>query len=105
MKTGVLLAMTLLTATTTAWARCPEPRPGGVPLDQIPDGARATEAQMVAARALTQEFILGAERYLDCKVLNRRQHNQLVTQLELLAESWKAELIRYQQREQIVADN
>ena len=83
-------------------AACPVKRPGALPL--MPDGAVATKQEMHRARRAAEKYLLEAEVYIDCKVMNRRQHLALVAQLEDFSQVYDAEVIEFQIRSNIVAE-
>jgi len=100
MKT--LLAMLLLSLSLGATAGCPVHRPGDVPV--LPDGAVATKEEMYKAQLVADNYLLQAEAYLECGVMNRRQHNMLSDRLETFTAAYDAELIEFQVRTHMIAN-
>jgi hypothetical protein len=100
MKT--VLFVLLLGVPLGAAAGCPVKRPGDLPV--LPDGASATAQEMLRAQLTVENYLLQAEAYLACSVMNRRQHDALSVRLDVLSESYGEELIEYQVRTQMVAE-
>ena len=67
-----LLMTVLFSLAFNASAACPVKRPGALPL--MPDGAVATEQEMYRAQLAAEKYLFQAEVYMDCDVMNRRQH-------------------------------
>ena len=100
MKT--LLAVPALLLALNATAGCPVDHPRQQPV--LPDGANATQAEMYQAQLEADRYLLQAETYLDCGLMNRRQYNILLGQMETFAEAYDEELIEFQIRSHMVAD-
>ncbi len=98
----IVYAAILLSWTLTAGAACRTDRPQEQP--PLPDGEIASRAEMNRAQLAMDKYRLQVERYLDCSALNRRQHNTLLSQLEMLLEQYDEELLEYQVRENMVAE-
>ncbi|MCB1729432.1 MAG: hypothetical protein KDI21_03035 [Halieaceae bacterium] len=82
-------------------AQCPVTKPRTLPV--IPDAAVATEREMYDAQLAVEAFIERSELYLECSYMNSRQHNTLVSQLEIVAEQYNRELNEYRERQRLVA--
>ena len=63
----------------------------------------ATEREMYDAQLAVEAFIERSELYLECSYMNSRQHNTLVSQLEIVAEQYNRELNEYRERQRLVA--
>jgi len=97
-----LFALILLGASLGATAGCPVHRPGELPA--LPDGAVATKEEMHKAQLMAENYLLQAQVYLECGVMNRRQHNLLSDRLEEFAAAYDEELIEFQVRTQMIAE-
>lgn len=65
---------------------------------RLPDGAAATRAEMIEAQLAVENYLLLGNAYLDCRFMNRRQHNRLLTRMEMLADDYDRELVEFQVR-------
>jgi hypothetical protein len=83
-------------------AECTVKKPRDLPL--IPDATVATEQEMYQAQLDVQEYLRQGERYLECSYMNSRQHNMLVTQMEIVARQYNLELSEYQSQQNLVAE-
>lgn len=83
-------------------AACPVQHPRVQP--EIPDAAVATAQQMHRAQLEAEQYLLQGQLYLDCSYMNRRQHNQLVGEMERFAERYQSELMEYRSRSQMVVN-
>jgi hypothetical protein len=101
MKAALTTALLLLAL--NASAACPVKRPGSVPA--LPDGASASQKQMREARLAVESYVLQAEAYMDCGVMNRRQYTALDAQLEILSELYNEEMVEFQVRKNMLAEN
>ena len=97
-----LACVVLLHVSLGAAAGCPVKRPGELP--ELPDGATAARAEMVRARSTVDNYLLQAEAYLACDVMNRRQYNALNARMDVLWESFNEEMIEYRVRTQMLAE-
>lgn len=96
------LVMTVLICLAfNASAACPVKRPGVLPV--LPDGAVASEEQIHRAQLEAEKYLLQAQAYMDCGVMNRRQHLALAAQLEEFSKAYK-ESIELQVRTNIIAE-
>jgi hypothetical protein len=96
------LVMTVLICLAfNASAACPVKRPGELPV--LPDGAVASEEQIHRAQLEAEKYLLQAQAYMDCGVMNRRQHLALAAQLEEFSKAYK-ENIELQVRTNIIAE-
>jgi hypothetical protein len=93
---AVLLGLAL-----NASAACPVKRPGEAPV--LPDSAVASEEEMYEARIAAEKYLLQAQTYMDCGVMNRRQHLALATQMEEFSQAYR-ENIEFQIRTNIIAE-
>jgi hypothetical protein len=99
MKTLVMTVLICLAF--NASAACPVKRPGELPV--LPDGAVASEEQIHRAQLEAEKYLLQAQTYMDCGVMNRRQHLALAAQLEEFSKAYK-ENIELQVRTNIIAE-
>ena len=83
-------------------AACPVKRPGVLPA--LPDGAEVSAEGMYKAQLEAEKYLLQASAYMDCQVMNRRQHMELAERLEVFSERYDEEMIKYQVRRNIVAE-
>jgi predicted small lipoprotein YifL len=99
MKT--LLMTMLICLAFNASAACPVKRPGELPV--LPDGAVASEEDVYRADLAAEQYLLQAQAYIDCGVMNRRQHRALTAQLEEFSQMYR-ENIELQVRTNIIAE-
>jgi len=99
MKT--LLTAVLLCLAFNVSAACPVKRPGAAPV--LPDAAVASEEEMYQAKLTAEKYLLQAQAYMDCGVMNRRQHLALSAQLEEFAQAYRKD-IESQVRANIIAE-
>ena len=76
-------------------------RPGDAPA--MPDGAVASAEQMRKAQREAEKYLLQAEAYMECEVMNRRQHEALADKMDELSERYNEEMIKYQVRTSFAA--
>jgi len=100
MKTVLATALMLVALNTSA--ACSVKRPGDVPL--LPDGAVASKQDMYEAQLAAESYILQAEAYMDCKVMNSRQHRALAARVSTLSAQYDEEITEYQVRTDMVAE-
>ena len=98
----VLLMTVLICLAFNVSAACPVKRPGELPA--LPDGAAASEEEMYRAQLVAEKYLLQAEAYMDCGVMNRRQHLALAARLEDFTHAYDEERIRFQVRTNIIAE-
>jgi hypothetical protein len=92
-----LLATPALFFALHAGAECSfDDRPGAAP--QLPNGSTASAAELSEAQVAVQQYLQQGNDYLDCGVMNRRQHNQLLARMEVLNETFQRELNAFQSR-------
>ena len=100
-----LLAVALYTLALSASAEivdaCFAKRPGDIPA--LPDGTQASYAQMHEAQLEAEKYLLQAGAYMDCGVMNRRQHNALEATVAEFSERYSEELIKFQVRARAIA--
>jgi hypothetical protein len=101
-KMKTLLVLILLSASLSATAACPVKRPGDLPV--LPDGAVASKEEMHEVQLVAENYLLQAETYLGCGVMNRRQHTMLSVRMDTFAEAYNEELIEFQVRSQMIAE-
>ena len=93
----VLLSIPVLCLALNAGADCSiDARPGESP--RVPDGSVATRAEMVEAQLAVEKYLLLGNAYLDCGVMNRRQHNRLLSRMEMVHDDYLRELNEYRVR-------
>jgi hypothetical protein len=97
----ILLMTALLSLAFNASAGCPVKRPGEIPV--LPDGAVASEEEMYRAQLVAEKYVLQAEAYMDCNVMNHRQHLALEAKLGELSQAYNDEVIEFQVRSNIIA--
>lgn len=103
MKTiKVMMAAPVLCLALDATAGCPVDNPRVQPT--LPDAAVASKQDMDRARVEAQEYLRQGRAYLGCGLMNRRQHNQLLSQLEIFSARYNDELAEYRNRSQMVAE-
>ena len=96
------LAMTVLICLAfNASAACPVKRPGESPV--LPDGAVASAEEIHKAQLESEKYLLQAQAYMDCGVMNRRQHLALGAQMEEFSKAYR-DNIELQIRTNIVAE-
>ena len=97
-----LLMAVLICLAFDASAACPVKRPGELPV--LPDVAVASEEEMYRAQLVAEKYLLQAEAYMHCGVMNRRQHLALAAQLEDFSRVYNEEVIEFQIRTNIIAE-
>jgi hypothetical protein len=97
-----LLMTALICLAFNASAACPVKRPGELPL--LPDGAVASEEEMHRAQLAAEKYLLQAQAYMDCSVMNRRQHLALGARMEDFSRVYNEEVIEFQVRTNIIAE-
>lgn len=98
-----ILTIALFSLAFNVSAACSTKRPGELPV--VPDGDLATAEQMQRAQAQAQEFMEQVGAYMDCRVMNRRQHKALAERVEQLSENYNDEVMKYRLRSPRVASN
>ena len=96
-----LLMTVLLCLAVNVSAACPVKRPGEAPA--LPDGAVASEEETYRAQLAVEKYLMQAQAYMDCGVMNRRQHLALAAQLEEFSQKYQ-ENIEFQIRSNIIAE-
>ncbi len=103
MKTiKVMIAIPALCLALDAAADCPVKNPRVQPV--LPDAAVASKQDMDRAQVAAEQYLRQGRTYLGCGLMNRRQHNQLLGQLELFSARYNNELVEYRNRSQMVAE-
>ena len=97
-----LLMTVLICLAFDASAACPVKRPGELPV--MPDGAVASEEDMYRAQLAAEKYLLQAEAYMDCGIMNRRQHLALAARLEDFSRVYDEEVIEFRIRTNIIAE-
>ena len=82
-------------------AACPVKRPGELPV--LPDATVASEEQIHRAQLEAEKYLLQAQAYMDCGVMNRRQHLALEAQMEEFSKAYR-DNIELQVRTNIIAE-
>ncbi|MCB1698528.1 MAG: hypothetical protein H6984_13795 [Pseudomonadales bacterium] len=98
-----MIAIPALCLAMNAAAGCPVTHPREQPV--IPDAAVASKQEMHRAQLAAEQYLLQGKAYLECGLMNRRQYSQLLSQLEIFSEQYNNEVIEYQIRRQMVAEN
>lgn len=103
MKQFIALGALLLHLNTAA--ACPSEVPSSAP--DIPDGAVASEQSMYTAMETVQTYVHTIEVYLECQeaLLTSRYHNELVDRVSDSADAYNRELLRFRQRDEVLAIN
>ena len=96
-----MIATALMLVALNTSAACSMKRPGEAPL--MPDGAVASKEAMYEAQLVAESYILLAEAYMDCKVMNSRQHRALAARVSTLAEQYDEEMTEFRVRTSMVA--
>jgi hypothetical protein len=98
-----LIALGTLLFTLNAAAGCPSAIPAEAP--EIPDGAAASEQAMREAMAAVRSYVQTIEAFLDCRdlALSDRQFDELVDRAGAAADAYNSELLRFQQRDEVIA--
>jgi len=97
-----MLAIPLFCLALNAAAECPVQHPRVQP--EIPRAAVATPQEMREAQMQAEQYLLQGKTYLTCGYMNRRQYNQLVSEMEVFAAGFNRELLEYQRNTRMVAD-
>ncbi len=97
-----LLMTALICLAFNVSAACPVKRPGELPV--LPDGATATKEEMYRAQLAAEKYLLQAQAYMECRVMNRRQHLALAARMEELSRNYDEAVIAFQVRTNIVAE-
>jgi hypothetical protein len=97
------IALTALLFTFNVAAGCPSAVPAKAPA--IPDGAAANEQSMYDAMTAVRSYVQTIESYLDCRDLafSDRSHNKLVDRASASAAAYNRELLRFRQRDEVLA--
>ena len=98
----VLLMTVLICLAFNASAACPVQRPGELPA--VPDGAVASEEDMYRAQLVAEKFLMQAQAYTECGVMNRRQHLALAARMEDFSRVYNEESIELRIRTNIIAE-
>jgi hypothetical protein len=97
-----LLMTALICLAFNASAACPVKRPGELPL--LPDGAVASEEEMHRAQLAAEKYQLQAQAYMECNVMNRRQHLALSERIEDFSRVYNEEVLEFQVHANIIAE-
>jgi len=97
-----LLMTVLFCLALNAAAACPVKRPGAEPM--MPDGAVASEEEMYRAQLAAEKFLMQAQAYMECDVMNRRQHLALAERVEEFSKIYNEEIIEFRIRTNIIAE-
>jgi len=84
-----------------ASAACPVKRPGPAPV--LPDSAVVSQEAMYQAQMEAEKYLIQVQTYMECGVMNRRQHLALAAQLDEFARHYR-ENVELQVRANIVAE-
>ncbi len=96
-----LIMAALFGLALNASAACPVKRPGDAPV--LPDSAATTQEEMYQAQLAAEKYLIQAQAYMECGVMNRRQHLALAAQMDEFAQEYRAN-IEHQVRANIVAE-
>ena len=97
-----LLMTVLICLAFNASAACPVKRPGELPV--MPDAAVASEEEMYRAQLIAEKYLMQAQAYMECGVMNRRQHLALAARLEDFSRVYKEEVVKFQVNTNIIAE-
>ena len=97
----VILMAVLISLASNVFAACPVNRPGELPV--LPDGAVASEEDMYRAQLALEKYLLQAQAYMQCGVMNRRQHLALTQKVEDFSHVYNEEVIEFQVRSDFIA--
>jgi hypothetical protein len=97
-----LLMTALICLAFNASAACPVKRPGELPV--MPDGAVASEEEMYRAQLIAEKYLMQAQAYMECGVMNRRQHLALAERLEDFSRVYNEEVVEFQVHANIIAE-
>ena len=97
-----LLMTVLICLAFNVSASCPVKRPGELPV--LPDGAVASEEEMYRAQLAAEKFLMQAQAYMDCEVMNRRQHLALAERMEDFSQVYNEEILEFRIRTNIIAE-
>ena len=97
-----LLMTVLICLAFNVSASCPVKRPGELPV--LPDGAVASEEEMYRAQLAAEKFLMQAQAYMDCEVMNRRQHLALAERVEDFSQVYNEEILEFRVRTNIIAE-
>lgn len=97
-----LLMTVLICLTFNAAAACPVKRPGELPV--LPNGAVAGAEEMHRAQRVAEKYMVQVQAYMECGVMNRRQHLALAARLEDFSRIYNEEVIEFQVRTNIIAE-
>ena len=100
-----LIVLGALLFAVNAAADCPSSVPAKTP--EIPDGVIASEQLMRDAMVDIRTYVHTIETYLDCSdfILSARRHDELVHKARDVANAYNRELLRFQRRDEVVAQN
>jgi hypothetical protein len=98
----VLLMAVLICLAFNASADCPVNRPGELPV--LPDGAVASDEAMYRGQLAAEKYLLRAEAYIGCSVMSPQQHLMLVATLEDFSQVYNDEVIEFQVRSNLIAE-
>jgi hypothetical protein len=105
MKASILMKALMMAAliglASNASAACPVKRPGEAPV--LPESATASDEERYRAHLAAEKYLMQAQAYMDCGVMNRRQHLALEAQLEEFSQLYR-ENIELQVRANIIAE-
>ncbi|MBB6521982.1 hypothetical protein [Pseudoteredinibacter isoporae] len=76
------------------WSACSEPSQ-----PNLPDPSTAVTPEMVKAKKEVKQYLADADRYLNCKRLNTRQHNAMVDKMQALANNFNQIIRQYKERQ------
>jgi len=97
-----MIAIPAFCLALNAAAGCPVQHPRQQPV--IPDAAVASKAEMHRAQLEGEHYLLQGKIYLECGLMNRRQYNQLLSELELFSDQYNDAMVEYQSRSRMLAE-
>jgi hypothetical protein len=59
---------------------------------------------MYRAQLVAEKYLMQAQAYMQCGVMNRRQHLALADKLEGLSQAYNEEVVEFQVRTNIIAE-
>ncbi len=96
---SALIALPAMLIALQANAECPADFPANKPV--VPNGATASEADMLAAKKAVESFVAEGEAYLACSNLITVLHNRKVEKLNRAAAAFNEEAARFNDRVQV----
>jgi hypothetical protein len=96
------LSASLCCLALEAGAGCPVDRPGLMP--PVPDITTASRDEMYRSQLALEQYLAQGRGYIDCRVMNRRQHNRLLSVMEMADTEHRWAFIEFHTRHELLAD-